>query len=190
MRPPREGARWGEEPGPSNIRRNEASLPPALAALCVQYGEANVLRAISVYEKTSASFPHLSILRHDELEFVEGVLQSSVKSMQIAAADGRVHSLPETLELLEKSMGEMWSQAPNTSLNFWITYGDEHKGRAEKEAKRKKDEETRTKKIAIIALVSMFIFIASTMMTGSAVFGLLAAGMSIGIMIGILFSSS
>jgi len=149
-KPPREGARWGDDPAPELEPKPTAPAVPAeYLRLCSDYGEENVERALAIFQSVKRGYPQLPILKQGDLSFAGDVLQSSQKTMNKAAHDGRPHSMPETLKLIETCIGENLIQHPDilSIADATWSYGDEHLG------KNAKDEEEKT--IAAKALISI-----------------------------------
>lgn len=137
---PDQGARWGADPSPTIPSvSTPQDVPPLYVELCSLYGEQNVARASSIRENLRNNYPHLAILNIDPLEFADDLLDSAARSMEIAAADERPHSLPETLDLIDKFIGSTLAQNPTftSTRNCTVSYGDESRGKAARaQAKR------------------------------------------------------
>jgi type IV secretory pathway TraG/TraD family ATPase VirD4 len=104
------------------------------------YGLENFQKACSSFQKIRRDYPHLKILSIGEVEFAQNILASAQKSIDIAAADGRPHTMSETLEICESMLGNFLIQNPNYQNipDITISYGDEGQGRAAQNASEKK----------------------------------------------------
>jgi hypothetical protein len=157
-RPPKEGSRWGADPSPEPVFIPETEGPPKeYLNLCNKYGERNVTRALEVRSHIQNQYPHLPILRDDPLTFADSALQNAQWQMQRAAADGRPHSMPETLDLMQKYLGDFCMQHPDRRLmppgQMVLSYGDEEKGKAAKETLQKKE----MSQLAVVVAIPSFI---------------------------------
>lgn len=142
-KPPREGARWGDDPVPEPTPEPATPhVPPEYVQLCDDYSEQNVQSALAIIEKTKIHFPHISALKRDPLKIVGEILISAKNSMEAAAADGRVHSLPATLKITEDLLGKTLAENPNiTDLSTLIyTFGDEGAGKSATHAKKEREK--------------------------------------------------
>lgn len=131
-RPPGEGARWGDDPQPKP-EPSAPQHPPQYLRLCKQFGEQNTQRAVQLQNHIRHNYPHLRITQIDPLEFAADALEFARAQMDYAARDGRPHSMPETLKILEDLLGGALAENPDQTriprgLN--LTFGDERKGRA------------------------------------------------------------
>lgn len=131
--PPKEGARWGEDP-------QEVVLPQAASAtdydrLCREFSPANVDRALAIRRKLYIDYPHLDLWREDPNLVASKILETARRSMETASEDGRTHSMPETLNIVEKYLGPALSQQGQTATleKLTLTYGDERQGKAHKQ---------------------------------------------------------
>ncbi|KPQ05934.1 MAG: hypothetical protein HLUCCA12_13190 [Rhodobacteraceae bacterium HLUCCA12] len=156
-RPPREGARWGDDPSPE--RAPQPQHPPKYIELIQQYGEPNVQKAIRLQSHIGHNYPYLKILEVDALDFASDVLSFAKAQMASAAQDGRPHTMPETLKLLENHIGGALARTPDQTRipkDFSLRYGDEEKGNAaikfHNEAIRKANRKENTKSWVGVAL--------------------------------------
>ncbi|MEP3280470.1 MAG: hypothetical protein ABJN26_14055 [Stappiaceae bacterium] len=133
-RPPKEGARWGDDPAPEPkpAPAPETGPPPEYLALCDEFGEPNVQKALQIRQRMKTEVPHASFIKSSELHFARVILENAKRSLQIAAKDGRPHTFPETLDILEGELSAFLLQNPNwePSDNFTLSYGDEATGKA------------------------------------------------------------
>ncbi len=134
-RPPREGARWGGDPAPEPTPEPTPTGPPKeYVELCNLYGEENVGRALATVARIKSNYPHLTWLKKSELALAGEYLAMCQRSITIAAADGRAHTMPQSLEVAEKVIGEHLVKNPEVTTleGVNLTYGDEASGRKEK----------------------------------------------------------
>ena len=134
--PPREGARWGDDPAPNTPPKpKKPEVPEEYTRLCSQYGEANIKKALAVQARIQHEFPHLPIAQTEPLKTAREAIGFAQSQMALAAKDGRPHSLPETLDIMAENMGAFFAQYPDYSFanpkDLRIKYGDEENGRAE-----------------------------------------------------------
>lgn len=159
-RPPREGARWGADP---IVENNLPAAPSKYDGLCATYGKANVDRAVEIFNKIKTEFPHLrsQILVNGELVFAAYVLERATYAMRQAADDGRVHNLPNTLNILDKSLGRFLAKSPTDDQIrvLKIEYGDESRGNAARLAKSNSDLKFGLALISISVLAGIFTYI-------------------------------
>lgn len=132
--PPREGARWGEDPVLPSLG------PSRLAVMNETYGQANVQRALAIRENLFRDYPQNPLRDMEPEDFADLVLRSSMRAMNEAIDDGRPHSMTETLDFVEKHVGAFIVSSPDAAPNlmhplgyFTIFYGDDEKGRAHQE---------------------------------------------------------
>ncbi|MEP3280471.1 MAG: hypothetical protein ABJN26_14050 [Stappiaceae bacterium] len=137
-KPPREGARWGDDPEPQTPPPSQPAPPSQHEILVDTYGETNVAKAYEVYVRMKAQAPHAQVMRNDETTFAKVILENAQRSVQYAAQDGRVHTFIETLHFIEKQLGAFLLTNPTwaPSDGFTISYGDEHEGHAYKRVMR------------------------------------------------------
>lgn len=124
-RPPREGARWGEDPAPAPIIPSPVPeiTPSDYEILCIQYGKDNVDKAIDIFKKTKSNFPELDSLNQGEISFARVVLNRATFSMQKAT---RVHALPETLDYFYNILPNWLAAGSMNRLElFFVKYPDE-----------------------------------------------------------------
>jgi len=163
-KPPREGARWGDDPAPEPVVVPEPEGPPAeYIELCEKFGDANVKKALSIYEKIKGEYPSIPILEHGELYFADHALQSAKGTMEVAARDGRSHTMPETLKIIEKDLGGYLLQNPQFLgfATFTWNYGDEHLGTAGREREKAKEDKAAAWVTGISLSVGIIFFIAN-----------------------------
>lgn len=177
-KPPREGARWGEDPAPTVAEFPKPAGPPAkYVELCERFGEANVEKALSIFSKVKGEYPHLPILENGDLFFAEHALLSAKVTIEVAARDGRSHTMPETLKIIEGQIGGYLVQ--NSQFlgfaTFQWNYGDEQSGNAAKKEQQKRDETAVGWILAISAILGISSFIV-TLSEGSGFFGSLGIG--------------
>lgn len=124
----REGARWGNDPEPLPAPVSGLDGPSAeYSRLCVIYGEENVQKAISIYNGIKHKYPHVTAASWEPLKFAAVALECAQSDMKKAALDGRPHSLPETLDVHEQSLGPFLVINPHCTR--WTSlYGDEKAG--------------------------------------------------------------
>jgi len=142
-RPPREGARWGNDPPPEPkpSPAPEPGPPPEYLALCNEFGEPNVQHALQIHQKMKTEVPHASFVKSRELHFARVILENAKRSLEIAAKDGRPHTFPKTLGVLEGELSAFLLQNPNwqPSENFTLSFGDEEKGKVATKAKKERE---------------------------------------------------
>lgn len=163
-KPPREGARWGDDPAPEPIVVPEPNGPPVeYVKLCKEYGVENTDKAIEIHSKILADYPQVKAVKADPLDFARNVLVSAQKQIEKAAADGRPHTMPETLKKFEQFLGGVLIQHPNTEdfKDIFLNYGDEHLGNAAKQAEKEKEE----KAIAWVGGISLVLGLVSFFVT-------------------------
>ena len=160
-KPPREGARWGDDPAPEPITTPTPSVPAGYEELCQQYGIENVKRALQVRARIQHEYPHLSIAQGDALIFASDLLENAKNEISRAAQDGRPHTMPETLDIMDKHIGSVLVQNPSWDriANANVQYGDEEKGNAAKKSNM------------IYWIAALFILIASLLIS-IGIFGL------------------
>ncbi len=151
--PPKEGARWGNDPAPKPVLVPAAPLPPeGYLELCEQYGEPNVQKALAIHERVKLEAPHIQAVKNDKIDFASSILRNSQQSMDHAARDGRAHTLPETLKIMDDVLAGFLLQNPDWKIEHdcTITYGDENKGKV---ATKKKEAKENNKIIGQLALI-------------------------------------
>ncbi|MEP3280472.1 MAG: hypothetical protein ABJN26_14045 [Stappiaceae bacterium] len=180
-KPPREGARWGDDPAPEPVTQPEPKAPPAeYVALCDQYGETNVEKALSIHSKVKNEYPHLDVLNAGSFSFAADLLDRARVSMKAAAEDGRAHSMPETLDICDKFVGPFLAKNPSpealSSMEF--TYGDEHTGTTGQKVKEDREEKWGWFIIVAAGIVGGLVWIASQSF-GYGLLAGIAAGLSV-----------
>ena len=122
-RPPREGARWGEDPKPV-VAAPEAAV---YEEMYNEYGKDNVDLAVVVFNNIRNKYPHLKDIKRGEKEFTKLVLERAIYSMDKATKERRAHTMPETLAIIDNILGQFLAKNVDrlTLENFYVTYGDE-----------------------------------------------------------------
>ena len=175
-RPPREGARWGEDPAVPT-----PSVPEPYLRLSAQYGEPNVQAALAIVETCRTDFPSLPLLRQDDIAVAAEILDFAQRSQAAAAADGRVHSMPATLKRVGQDLGHSLARRPEiqTLESLSISFGDEENGFAAKAARAAQaaaEEEKTGAKVLVVLGATAIAFVWAWNATGSFWWGLSAAG--------------
>jgi Na+/H+ antiporter NhaC len=177
-RPPRDGARWGADPAPEPVPLPPVHVPPAAyVELCNAYGQQNADKAIVIFHRTKNDYPHLKthVLSNGEFHFASWLLSRATFSIAEAAKDGRAHTMPETLDILEKHVGKFLAETNNESTidTMILGYGDEAKGIKGKKASEEAENKKTFWQIAVIvAIPSLFMgWMAETQRGGYDFFG-------------------
>ncbi|MCP4932765.1 MAG: DUF4339 domain-containing protein [bacterium] len=90
------------------------------------YGQENVEKALLVFQKVKKDFPHLSVLNIGELAFSGHLLNFAAKSVEKAAANDRIHTMEETIDIIGQVLGgwlvknpsENWPWAEDTTIKY------------------------------------------------------------------------
>ncbi|RVT80633.1 hypothetical protein DXV76_21050 [Rhodobacteraceae bacterium CCMM004] len=132
-RPPREGARWGDDPEPK-IKDVEEEAYDHFALIREKYGDDFIKSAYALRSKLKGDFPNLEINRVSDEDAVTMAMKIAIQTMAFLEEDDRPHSMPEIYSVMFEQLGPNLARQPQVTrvedLKYLkLTFGDEEKGR-------------------------------------------------------------